>query len=303
MSPTRSIIEFNPHAGQPIPEVQPEIPNSMVTFVERFDTEYDDQLGIHDTLQGKHVPGVSSGRHAEALRSGDETLLGLTRTQIKLSLERASETILAIMQREWKTERRVRYLGDNREYIDLAFRGTDFGKTGKVTLKNSTLLMLTPAQRMDTIMALAEAGALGADEIRQLAPLGDVMGISLAEDVHYQRARRQNSRFLIGPPGKLVKAREDYEEALEMAMAQQQQVDAMASLGASPETIEVAHKATEDTLAEAELLWTEKLDQYAWDHRSWTPLPVLRRNACQSGGSRRSRTTPPSSMRWASPSW
>jgi hypothetical protein len=270
MSPTRSIIEYNPQAGPPVPEVQPEIPNSMVTFVERFDTEFDDQAGIHDTLQGKHVPGVSSGRHAEALRSGDETLLGLTRDQMKMSLETASEVMLAIMQKEWKQERRVRFLGDDREYVDVAFKSTDFGQTGKCVLKNSTLLMLTPAQRMETIMALAEAGALGADEVRQLAPLGDVMGISLAEDVHYQRARRQSARFLLGPPKALKAARKRYDEALEDLEKQRALIDARAMAGPIDDTaLAVATQNIEDGLAMAELEWTETLDKYAFDHRKW----------------------------------
>lgn len=269
MSPTRSVIEFNPQAGQPIPEVQPEIPNSMVKFVDRFDQEFDDMSGIHDTLQGKHVPGVSSGRHAEALRSGDETLLGLTRTQVKLSLEIAAEIMLGIMQKEWKTERRVRYFGDDREYLDRAFKGTDFGATGKMVLKNSTLLMLTPAQRLDTIMSLAEAGALSAEEIRQLAPLGDVMGISLTEDVHYQRARRQNNRFLAGPPKELLKYRKEYEESLEALERQQKDLDRMAMLGGDEQVVAVAHQSVQDGLAMAEMVWTEALDKYAFEHRPW----------------------------------
>jgi hypothetical protein len=269
MSPTRSIIEFNPQAGQPIPEVQPEIPNSMVKFVDRFDQEFDDQSGIHDTLQGKHVPGVSSGRHAEALRSGDETLLGLTRTQVKLSLEKTAEIMLAIMQREWKVERRVRYLGDEREYIDQAFKNTDFGDTSKVVLKNSTFLMLTPAQRLDTIMTMAESGTIGADEVRQLAPLGDVMGISLSEDVHYQRARRQNSRFLQGPPEKLEEAYKEYQRALQALDIQEDQVNRLAGVGGDEQTVAVAFQAVQDGKAQAELLWTEAKDKYAFDHRSW----------------------------------
>lgn len=269
MSPTRSIIEFNPAAGQPIPEVQPEIPNSMVEFVGRFDEAFNDEMGIHDTLQGKHVPGVSSGRHAEALRSGDETLLGLTRNQIKLSLEQASMLMLAIAQREWKTERRVRYLGEDREYLELAFKGADFGDTTKVVLKNSTLLMLTPAQRLDTIMSLAEAGALAPEEIRRLAPLGDVMGISVSEDVHYQRARRQNNRFLAGPPKKLIKAREEYEQALKALDEQEQHLNTAAQMDMPNSALTLAMQRLEDGKADAELIWTETLDEYAWDHRKW----------------------------------
>ena len=269
MSPTRSIIEYNPQAGKPEPEIQPEIPNSMVQFIDRFDNEYDDQSGIHDTLQGKHVPGVSSGRHAEALRSGDETLLGLTRQQVKVGLEQSAMVILKIIKREWKMERRVRFLGSDRQYIDQAFKSTDFGGTGQVVLKNSTLLMLTPAQRLDTIMQFAESGALTTEEVRRLAPLGDVMGVSLTEDVHYQRARRQSDRFLKGPPTELTKARKDFEDVLKGLEGQQSHLARLTELGGDAMTVATAGAVLQESLAGAEAEWQAALEKYAFDHQKW----------------------------------
>lgn len=268
MSPTRSIIEYNPQAGKPEPEVQAEIPNSLVDWVERFDADYDDLAGIHDTLQGKHVPGVSSGRHAEALRSGDETLLGLTRAQMKIGLRHGARIILAMVKKEWRLERRVRYTGENRQYLERAFRNTDFGQTTDAVLKNSTLLMLTPAQRLDTVMSMAEAGALTVDEVRQLAPLGDVMGISITEDVHYQRARRQNERFLQGPPKPLMRARKRYEEAMLLLQAQQQDVSLFADLAFVDQAGLAAQKIERD-LATFEAEWQLELEQHSFDHRNW----------------------------------
>src|SRR5690606_7875085 len=76
LNPTQAVLTYNPAAGPPNPEQQPGIPNAVVDWATRFDVQFDDQAGIHEVMQGKHVPGVSSGRHAEALRTGDETLLG-----------------------------------------------------------------------------------------------------------------------------------------------------------------------------------------------------------------------------------
>ena len=67
LSPTRSIIQFNSKAGTPIPEQHPQLPRDFSEWADRFDELFDDMSGIHDTTQGKHVPGVTSGRHAEAL--------------------------------------------------------------------------------------------------------------------------------------------------------------------------------------------------------------------------------------------
>ncbi len=215
LSRTNTLIHYNANSSPPTPEQTQEIPKSLPDVVDRFTREFDDQSGIHDTMQGKHVPGVSSGRHAEALRSGDETILGLTRSEIKVGLEAGSQIHLAIIQREWTTERKVRYFG-GREYVEKAFSSTDFGQTHKVQLKRGTLLMLTQAQKTETLFSYAEMGILSPEELRKLAPLVDTAGISTSQDPHYIRARRENEKFLQGPSAKLKKAREKYDKAMDL---------------------------------------------------------------------------------------
>lgn len=210
MNPDKTTITYNAKVDPPKAEDQPELAESFFSFLEKAEENFDDIFGIHETTQGKHVPGVSSGRHAEALSSGDMTLLGLTRTQIQNALEQSALVLLGMMKKEWTRERRVRYMGEGREYIDKAFSRTDFRETGDVRLKESTLLMLTKAQRLETIFAYGEMGVLTPQDIRMLAPLADTAGINLSEDEHMQRARRQNERFLDGPPEEAEDAFEDF---------------------------------------------------------------------------------------------
>lgn len=214
---TNSLIHYNANSAPPTPEQTQEIPRSLPDMVDRFTKEYDDASGIHDTMQGKHVPGVSSGRHAEALRSGDETILGLTREQIKSGLETGTEIHLAMIQKEWKTDRKIRYFG-GREYVERAFSATDFGGTSKVQLKRGTMLMLTQAQKTETLFNYTEMGILTPEELRYMAPLVDTAGISTSQDPHYIRARRENEDFLAGPPAKLKKARDKYEKEMDILM-------------------------------------------------------------------------------------
>jgi len=269
MQPTKSIIEFNPAAGAPIPEQQPEIPSSLVNFIDRFDQQFEDQAGIHDVMQGKQVPGVSSGRQVEALRAGNETMLGLTHAQIVRMLERSSEIMLAIIKKEWKVERRVRYLGEDREYIDLAFSSTDFGETGSVQLKKGTFLMLTPAQRFEMVMSFADAGVIKPEEVRSLAPLLDTAGLSLSEDPHYRHARRQNRRFLSGPPEELTKAYDIRQETLEVLAVQLKDLTDGAELGLNPETVLMANKSIEEAAAQVEEEWSAVLSKFDFEHGRW----------------------------------
>lgn len=277
LNPTRSVIEYNPQAGEPKPEQHSEIPNSLVNWVDRFDRAYDDELGIHDTMKGKHVPGVSSGRHAEALRTGDETLLGLSRAQIKEGLEAASRIVLAISKKEWTKPRRVHYMGEDREYVDQAFSATDISDTSQTQLKRGTLLMLTQSQKTETLYAAAEMQAIPPAELRRLLPLSDTAGISLSEDPHYKRARRQNQRFLSGPPKPLLAAFEDYEEKMGILEKQINQFEQMALLQADPVEVQTALDRIAVDVEVVEQEWQGQLQQYAPDHRGWEDDPSVAR--------------------------
>lgn len=265
-SPTRSFIRYNPAAGKPEAEQVPNIPNSMVDWTDRFNSQFDDEAGIHATMQGKHVPGVSSGRHAEALRQGDETVLGLTRHQIQEGLEHAGKIIVRMVRKEWDLERRVRYF-DNREYVEMAFSGLDLGTTSNVSLKKGTLLMLTPAQKTETLYGLSQMGMIPPDELMRLAPLYDAAGASLTQDAHYKHARRQNEKFLAGPPDQLMEAREKYEAVQEEAAAVLEQVNMIAQR--APDMAMQIQPQIDMQLQEAEMAWQAAVMQYGFKRRGW----------------------------------
>lgn len=276
LNPTRSIIHYNSNSAPPTPEQTPELPKSLSDWVDRYTREYDDQSGIHDTMQGKHVPGVSSGRHAEALRSGDETILGLTRSMIKEGLETSAEILLAMIQKEWTSERKVRFFG-GREYVERAFANTDFGDTHKVQLKRGTLLMLTQAQKTETLFNYTEMGILTPDELRYMAPLVDTAGISTSQDPHYIRARRENETFLEGPPAKLVRARKKYESAMEILAKDAQFIEEASLRGGDSvaEEVEVVQRRVAVRLQVAEQEWAQAFGEFQVVMQVWESPPQI----------------------------
>ena len=274
-NPTASVIKFNPAGGQPIPEQQPDLPNSIVDWSNRFNQQFDDQSGMHETMQGKHVPGVSSGRHAEALRTGDETLLGLTRTQIEEALIHAGRVMLEMMKEEWSVERQVQYFGEGREYVQAAFAGTQFGETDTVRLKKGTLLMLTPAQKLETIYASAQMGILNEQDLRRLAPLVDTAGISVTEDPHYQKARRENRRFLAGPPEDLEAAYERFESEMESIEMVQGMIQNQMERTGDQQHAQQMSEALLERMEEAERDFAEVRDRHAWPMEEWEADPNI----------------------------
>jgi hypothetical protein len=275
LSPTQSIIEYNPDAGQPQPEVQPEIPNSLMKHVDRFNSDFDDMSGIHETMQGKHVPGVSSGRHAEALRAGDETLLGLTKTQIRHGLESAGETILAAVKEEWTRPRLVQYGREDRSYFEEAFKGADVADTNQVRLKRGTMLMMTPAQKLETLFGYAEMQVIGPDELRRLAPITDTAGVSLSEDPHHIRARRQNEKFLAGPPDELLEFRDEIDEQSERLQDHVDRLNVRMSTEQDPSRLEVGLAILQEQAAQLEQAWQEELQKYLPQHEPFEDDPEI----------------------------
>jgi hypothetical protein len=276
LNPTRSVIHYNSNSSPPTPEQVPEIPKTLIDWVDRFDASFNDQAGIHDTMKGKHVPGVSSGRHAEALRSGDETILGLTRTMIQEGLEDAGEIMLAMIQKEWKTERKVRFFG-GRQYVEAAFSNTDFGDTKKVYLKRGTLLMLTQAQKLETLFSYVEMQAISQQELRKLAPLVDTAGISVTEDPHYIKARREGDIFLKGPSSKLKKARTAYERGMEILEEDVQFATKVAAAGGENE-VQAAQQVVEQVQVRSTVLeseWTKALAKHAFTVEAWEQVPLI----------------------------
>jgi hypothetical protein len=175
-------------------------------------------------MQGKQVPGVQSGRQAEAIQSGDTTLLGLTRVQLTSGLEAAGVVLLQMVKKEWTTERRVRFIGEDRIYVDKAFVRTDFRDTADVRLDRSTLLMLTKGQILEMMFGFAEVGALTPNDLRRLAPMGDLAGISLSEDEHVMKARRENEKMLAGPTPEATEAWEEFAGEMERLKAETETV-------------------------------------------------------------------------------
>ena len=274
-SPTTSVIRA-PDGVKPTVENPIDIPNSLHQNAARLDRKFEDLSGLHPTLRGKHEPGVTSGRHAEALRLGGQTLLSLTAKELQEALEYVGKVKLAMIKKEWSTERRVRYFGSDREYVDKAFMATDFGETEDVMLSPDSLRMLTPAQKMERILSMYEAGVIDSERVRHLLPNADDSGISTPEQPHYMRARRQNARFLKGPPRELIEAREVYDAVTEQLRTEVNDLQAAGAIGALRDiSLNVAVQRIQQRTAQVEAEWSEMLDKYSFSHGVWEDDPDI----------------------------
>ena len=123
---------------------------------------------------------------------------------------------------------------EDRIYIDKAFVRSDFRDTSDVRLDRSTLLMITKSQVLEMMFGFAEVGALLPKDLRRLGPMGDLAGISLSEDEHVMKARREGEKLLAGPTREATEAWEAFSEEMERLNSESQIMAEKGVLGGGP---------------------------------------------------------------------
>jgi hypothetical protein len=118
---------------------------------------------------------------------------------------------------------------------------------------------MTPAQKTELLFGYAEMGVLSPQELRRLAPLTDTAGVSLTESPHYIKARRENERFLEGPPQELIQM---YQQIAQAAQVLQQQLP---QLQQDPQALTQATQQAQ----QMEQQWQQALMPHAFTLEPW----------------------------------
>ncbi len=140
--------------------------------------------------------------------------------------------------------------------------------------------MLTPAQKLETLFGYFEMQAINQDELRRLAPLADTAGVSVTEDPHYQKARREGFKFMQGPPEELKAARDEYESDLEFVQRQLADVQAAVTEGAgsteeSEEDVSIAMAQVQANMQAVEQAWQAEVARYLPQMQPWEADPAV----------------------------
>jgi hypothetical protein len=246
-----TMISYNKNAGAPEVMQIPQMPAALPEVLRIFERGFDNDAAESDVTRGVQVPNVRSGDQVESLRSGALTVLHLTRIPMVEGIEQEGRIILKATQREWTLPRQVRYLGRDRDYVREAFAGTDFETVDDVRLAEGSLLMITPEQRAQRLEYYHQAQVIDGTTLRRNLPLADTAGVSLSQDKHYMRARRQVKRFLKGPPPALLAAYDRFAAEAGLLEAELGKLEAEAQAAAAvaqadPAGVEVTPAAGED---------------------------------------------------------
>lgn len=159
----------------------PTLPNGFDRLNDELSSYIEDTLGAHDAALGRLPSGARSGKTLEALQAADaNNLSGITQS-LESFLSVVGERVLDIVAEKYVTSRIAKIADpeEGSEYMKVIGEGapeevktddaTIITGDNEVIVKIGSWLGYTKEAQLDTVMRLAEAGVLPAEEVlRQL---------------------------------------------------------------------------------------------------------------------------------------
>lgn len=185
---------------EPKPEEVPDYPEIGKFLMELSSSELDDEVGLAPVAQGISEPEVKSGLHAQRLIEQVNVGLADIKQNVEDGFLRLMRVALQQVQAFYTVPQMVRVVGDDNEYKQKEFMGSDLAADVDVRILRGTMTMLAPSAKM----AIAEHGqALGIIDVEQLrrifgGNLGGTLGVQ--DYPPLLRVRGQIARWMDGPP-------------------------------------------------------------------------------------------------------
>lgn len=182
-----------PNGGAPTSLDMPVIPQSAYIEEERLNLAIDDTCGINEVSSGQLPASNMPAIGMQFLSEQDDTRIGVMTESDEHAYARLGQLILRFAQCYVKTERLLKQVGQNREYIVKKWRGDMLRGNDDVTvIRGSTLPGSKTLDRQD-ILNLYTQGLLGdpqdmrvRDKVLNLLEFGDIAEVwkDLSLDMH-----------------------------------------------------------------------------------------------------------------------
>ena len=204
----RKYLPYQPgHA--PVNEDVPEFPNSGHIFFELAGKEMDTAANLQQAAQGLEDSDVKSGAHAREIRSAAQTLLSGPQKHLAKAYVRGCRIQLQLVKAFYTVPQEIGWVGEDGQYRQRSWVGSDLKGVKDVRLKKGTLTMQSKQAKVQDAVYYSQVGMnpktgqpglVTAPELREM--LADNLGgdLSLRDNAHRLRVRRQISDFLEGPP-------------------------------------------------------------------------------------------------------
>jgi len=194
-------IPINP-GGKPEYEDIPPFPAAPMDLFALITMEMDDHSMMKETAQGTDVPSVTSGRQVGMIIQQAMASLSEIRQNIERGYIRGCRIQAQQIRMGYTVPQQISWTGEDGQYRQQFWSGSDLRGTADFKLKQGSLSMMTPEQKMNMAVQLKQMGVY--DQMPDLfieaitSSMGPVVG--LQDDPSRVRMKRQLARWAEGPP-------------------------------------------------------------------------------------------------------
>lgn len=195
---THTVVPINP-GGQPIYEEVPPFPKDALSLYEIMGKEMDDMASANDTSQAMENSDVQSGRQAMVIMGQVHANLSDLLENTKRGYCRMCRIALQLA-REQDVPQKMGWEGEDGQYREEVWSGTDLVADFDVDLQTGTMSMLTPQAKATLVEYWSQLGVIPQQDVRDFL-VGSVGGqLGLEDEPRLLRIRRQIARWKKGPP-------------------------------------------------------------------------------------------------------
>lgn len=199
-NPLDSVVRFQP-GFKPERFEGPKIPAEAFKLIDMIGQDMNDATGMGQaSAEGMEAPNVNSGRHALAIQAQEKAALADLNQNINRAYKRAWRIILQCIKADYSSPQLLKYVDRDGGYKVRRWMGSDLGSVRDVEIQRGTGTLFTPAQKAEYVTQYAQLAGIPPEDIRELLATGYAPYITLQDDEHLQRVRRQISQWEQGPP-------------------------------------------------------------------------------------------------------
>jgi hypothetical protein len=180
------------------------------TEIKQLENEFERISGVSIFSIFSATPSGTSGKALEKIKENDDSKVGLARDNIYNAAIRSSKIDLRMYKQFAKGPRLLQMAGEGKEALVQHWFSSDLS-ADDIIIDQEDALAMTPAQRQDMVIQLLQYRILDKDadpklrlQLLKLLQFGDWENISGLEELHRNKAMRENQIFLqngvIGPP-------------------------------------------------------------------------------------------------------
>jgi hypothetical protein len=187
--------------------------------------EMDDHAMMQETGPRGEVPGVNSGRQAAIVTQNAMASLSEIRQNIERAYIRACRIQAQQIRTGYTIPQQISWTGEDGQHHQKWWSGSDLRGTADFQLKQGSLSMMTPEQKMNMAIQFKQLGVYDQNPDLFYDALTSTLGpvVGLQEDPSRVRIKRQLASWSNGPPPSWLQRKQ-----AEAAAAQASQMAAMA---------------------------------------------------------------------------